>query len=80
MIGWRRALKDHWLWEVVCDHEAKTDVARCACGVWKSEPMTTVAHAVERWIEHVEEVAGEPRRTPESEPDLSCAYEVRDIL
>lgn len=42
----------HWLIEMRCDHDAKTDTAFCACG-WRGIPMRSVGQAAEEWARHV---------------------------
>lgn len=49
----RETLAWHFLTGIECDHDAKTDVATCACALWRSEPQPSVGAAVERWAEHV---------------------------
>lgn len=44
-------LAGHWLWQMICNHEAHTDVASCACG-WRSGEMASVGDAAEAWAEH----------------------------
>lgn len=46
-------LSYHWLSGMECDHEARTDVATCACGRWRSAAQPSVGAAVQRWVEHV---------------------------
>lgn len=55
LLGALKNLRTHWLQTIECNHEAKTDRAVCACGVWVSSPQPNVGQAVERWIEHVME-------------------------
>lgn len=43
---------EHWLWQMICDHETKTDVAVCACGHWRSDPQPSVGEAARRWADH----------------------------
>lgn len=45
----------HWLTEVQCNHEAKTDRSFCWCGSFQSEPQDSVGGAVRRWVEHIVE-------------------------
>lgn len=45
-------LSDHYLVEVRCDHDRKTDVAICSCALWASERHNSVGEAVEAWIAH----------------------------
>jgi hypothetical protein len=45
-------LSAHWLTEIHCDHEAKTDEALCYCG-WRSPAYPSVGRAVEHWARHV---------------------------
>ena len=49
----RRALKEHWLTGVQCNHDDKTDVATCFCARWRSADSPNVAVAVSEWINHV---------------------------
>lgn len=49
----RAHLRDHWLANIVCDHEAKTDTAICSCSQWADTPHPSVGAAVDAWIEHV---------------------------
>jgi hypothetical protein len=51
----RRVLSEHWLTEVECHHEAKTDTAHCYCTVWASGALSSVGAAVDAWIAHVVE-------------------------
>lgn len=51
--GFAEMLRKHWLWQVECHHETKTDTPRCSCSRWPCEPQPSVGEAVERWIEHV---------------------------
>jgi hypothetical protein len=44
-------LADHWLYEMKCDHDAKTDVACCSCG-WVSEAKASVGEAAKVWASH----------------------------
>jgi hypothetical protein len=53
----RETLRSHWLHTVICDHEGKKDAAACACGTWISPAQPSVGEAVERWIDHVLEMA-----------------------
>ena len=47
------ALREHWLTGVVCDHDAKTDRATCACSLWRCDPQPNVGAAVNAWIDHL---------------------------
>ena len=49
----RAHLREHWLANIACDHEAKTDTASCSCSMWRDEPHPSVGEAVDAWIEHV---------------------------
>lgn len=49
----RSHLREHWLANIACDHEAKTDTASCSCSMWRDEPHPSVGGAVDAWIEHV---------------------------
>lgn len=44
-------LADHWLHEMRCDHDAKTDVACCSCG-WVSEAKASIGEAAKAWASH----------------------------
>ena len=46
------ALSGHWLYEMRCDHETKTDQAFCSCGLWSSAPQPSIGEAAKRWAEH----------------------------
>lgn len=45
-------ISQHWLMEMRCNHEAKTDTAFCACG-WRSQESQSVGKAAERWAKHL---------------------------
>lgn len=45
-------LAAHWLTEMRCDHEAKTDKAFCACG-WRGKSQPSVGQAAKDWAKHV---------------------------
>lgn len=47
-----KLLAQHWLFEMRCNHEEKTDTAFCACGQWNSGPQENVGQAALRWAEH----------------------------
>jgi hypothetical protein len=49
----RTTLKEHWLTQVKCDHEAHTDTPVCYCCEFICEPKATLGEAVDAWIEHV---------------------------
>lgn len=49
----REALRSHWLTQIVCDHDAKTDRACCSCSEWRGPVVNSVGAAVESWIDHV---------------------------
>lgn len=51
--GLRTVLQDHWLVDIICDHEAKTDQAVCNCAVEALPVCPSVGLAVAAWIEHV---------------------------
>ncbi len=54
MMGLMRShLREHWLANIICDHEAKTDTAVCSCSMWRDELHPSVGDAVDAWIEHV---------------------------
>lgn len=44
-------LAEHWLSEMICDHEARTDRAACCCG-WVSAPQRSVGDAAKAWAVH----------------------------
>jgi hypothetical protein len=46
-------LREHWLTQIECDHEAGTDTARCFCTIWTGAAQSSVKEAVEEWIAHV---------------------------
>jgi hypothetical protein len=45
-------LAQHWLVELRCNHEDRTDEAVCSCALWGSGPRPTVGDAVQARIEH----------------------------
>lgn len=45
-------LAAHWLFEMRCNHELKTDVAFCACG-WAGTMQPSVGMAAKEWATHV---------------------------
>jgi hypothetical protein len=45
-------LAEHYLWQMICDHDAKTDVAVCSCGLWRSQPLPSVGEAAQAWAAH----------------------------
>ena len=49
----RRVLKDHYLAEVVCDHEGKRDMPRCQCSRIAFGWYPSVGEAVDAWIDHI---------------------------
>lgn len=49
----REVLRSHWLTEIRCDHENKTDQAFCSCSEWGGEPQNSVRLAVDDWINHI---------------------------
>lgn len=53
----RGALREHYLAEVICDHEQKIDNPRCACSLVDLGWHPSVGAAVGAWIDHVMEVA-----------------------
>lgn len=53
---WRAALTEHWLYQIICNHEAKTDRSCCGCGQFQSTSQPNVGEAAARWVEHVQEV------------------------
>ncbi len=60
LIEVQDALREHWLMAVDCDHEAKTDTARCYCTVWTGTAQPSVGQAVNEWIRHVISVLPKP--------------------
>ena len=46
-------LRDHFLAEMVCDHERERDNPRCACSRVHLGWYPTVVEAAEGWIAHV---------------------------
>jgi hypothetical protein len=57
----RKHLREHYLFAIQCDHEAKTDVPLCSCSKWPCPPQPSIGEAVERWIDHVLGTWPEPR-------------------
>lgn len=53
---WRAALAGHWLYQIICNHEAQTDRSCCGCGRFQSTSQPNVGEAAKRWVEHVQEV------------------------
>lgn len=51
----RHVLRDHWVTQLICDHEAKTDRAVCSCSLWRCEPQPCVGDAINAWIDHVQD-------------------------
>ena len=51
---WINGLKNHWLTEIICHHDASTDQALCFCG-WRGNELLSVGEAVGQWIGHVAE-------------------------
>jgi hypothetical protein len=51
--AFQEVLRDHWVHEVVCDHEAKTDRVVCSCSRWRGDPMPNVGAAIDAWAAHV---------------------------
>lgn len=49
-------LKEHFLYAIVCNHEAKTDVAQCGCSLWLCPPQSSIGAAVDRYVEHFKAV------------------------
>lgn len=47
------ALEVHWLAGIDCDHETKTDTARCACSRFAGTPQPSIGAAVRQWLLHV---------------------------
>ena len=73
-VAWRKHLKEHWLTQIECNHEEKTDRAMCWCG-WASEPRSSVGGALDEWIDHVITVAP-PSDSPGSahQPDPKAPW------
>lgn len=46
-------LRDHWLHQIVCDHETKRDMPICACSTVNLGWHENVGAAVEAWIRHI---------------------------
>lgn len=62
----KETLQKHWLTGVDCNHEEKTDVARCWCSFWTGTPQPTVILAVMEWVDHVmDEAAMQAENIPE---------------
>ena len=51
------ALREHWLANVECDHEARQDKPWCACSRVDLGWHSNVGAAVEAWIQHVLSIA-----------------------
>lgn len=51
-------LEEHWIYQLNCDHDAKTDDITCACG-WTGKGYLSVGEAVSRWAAHVINVLAE---------------------
>ena len=49
----REVLKEHWLVDVICDHEKKTDRAQCACSRIRFSEHPSVGAAIDEWIENI---------------------------
>jgi hypothetical protein len=49
----RAVLAVHWLTEIQCGHDTKSDRSFCWCGSFICEPQPSVGEAVTRWVEHV---------------------------
>ena len=49
----RKVLTDHWLAEIHCDHENKTDQARCSCSRVNLPVKNSIGEAASTWVEHV---------------------------
>lgn len=46
-------LVKHWLLEMRCNHELRTDTAVCACGIYRGQQELSVGAAVRSWANHV---------------------------
>lgn len=51
---WIKVLREHWLAGIDCNHEQRTDTARCSCSLIAFPPQTSVGLAVETWIQHIQ--------------------------
>ena len=49
----RTHLCEHYLVEIRCDHDAKTDQAICACARWTAPIKASVGEAIAAWADHV---------------------------
>lgn len=53
--GAQAALSGHWIHQMECLHESKSDIAHCACG-WNSRAMESVGIAANEWARHALDV------------------------
>jgi hypothetical protein len=53
LLRMTETLRKHWLMQMVCDHEHKTDRPMCACCDVDLGVHASVGAAVNAWIEHV---------------------------
>jgi hypothetical protein len=49
----RAILREHWITNIVCDHDTKTDRACCSCSAWRGNTKPSIGAAVDDWIDHV---------------------------
>ena len=52
----RDILKQHYLYEIHCNHETKTDNPRCACSLVYLGDHPTMGDAAAAWVDHVLEM------------------------
>ena len=63
-------LAKHWIVELRCNHDLKTDQVFCSCGSWRGPELLSVGSAVRAWADHVaDELVREVPQAPE-EPSL----------
>ena len=70
------ALQQHYLSEIVCDHERKMDNPRCACSLVDLGWHPSVGAAVQAWVDHVLTVVA-PARAGKLE--LAVKRDLRDV-
>jgi hypothetical protein len=74
----RKALKEHWLTSIQCDHESRTDRAGCFCGTWYCEPQPSIGEAVDKWIEHlIDSLPREVRLAPLTSEEVAYLEDLR---
>ena len=49
-------LQDHYLYDIGCNHQTKTDTPICACMGMKPVAYSSVGAAVQGWIKHVQDI------------------------